>query len=147
MYQNGADILAFATGGVLRLSIQAAGDVVMTAAAPTSTTSVGFRGVPVSDRAASYTLVLADAAFCQNYTGAGTHTLTIPANASVAYPIGTVLTFINTGTGNVSIAITTDTMRLVGAGTTGTRTLAPHGQATAHKITATLWYISGVGLT
>ena len=39
------------------------------------------------------------------------------------------------------------TMRLAGAGTTGTRTLAANGVATALKITATEWIISGTNLT
>jgi hypothetical protein len=38
-------------------------------------------------------------------------------------------------------------MRLAGAGTTGNRTLAANGVATAIKLTATEWIISGVGLT
>jgi hypothetical protein len=38
-------------------------------------------------------------------------------------------------------------MRLAGAGTTGSRTLAANGVATAIKLTATEWIISGVGLT
>ena len=75
-------------------------------------------------------------------------TFTIPANASVAFEIGTTLTFINQHSGGViTIAITTDTMRLAGAGTTGNRTLAADGIATAVKITSTEWIISGVGLT
>jgi hypothetical protein len=37
-------------------------------------------------------------------------------------------------------------MTLAGAGTTGTRTLAANGIATALKIAATSWIISGVGL-
>jgi len=38
-------------------------------------------------------------------------------------------------------------MRLAGAGTTGNRTLAANGVATAIKITSTEWIISGTGLT
>jgi hypothetical protein len=38
-------------------------------------------------------------------------------------------------------------MRLAGAGTTGSRTLAANGVATAIKITSTEWIISGTGLT
>lgn len=75
-------------------------------------------------------------------------TWTIPANSSVPYPIGTTLTFVNeNGAGTLTIAITTDTMRLAGAGTTGSRTLAANGQATAIKVTSTAWQINGVGLT
>jgi hypothetical protein len=65
----------------------------------------------------------------------------------VAYAIGTAITFINLSATNVSIAITTDTMYLSSAGTTGTRTLAQYGSATALKITSTSWLISGSGLT
>jgi hypothetical protein len=58
------------------------------------------------------------------------------------------LTFINQhAAGVVTIAITSDTMRLAGAGTTGSRTLAADGIATAIKIASTEWLISGTGLT
>jgi hypothetical protein len=60
---------------------------------------------------------------------------------------GTALTFVNRNSaGAVTIAITTDTIRLAGAGTTGSRTLAANGIATAIKITLTEWIISGTGL-
>jgi len=66
----------------------------------------------------------------------------------VAFPIGTMVTFVNdNAAGAISIAITTDTMRLAGAGTVGTRTLAANGIATILKLTATSWIISGSGLT
>lgn len=75
-------------------------------------------------------------------------TWTIPANSSVPYPIGTTLTFVNdNGAGALTIAITTDTLRLAGAGTTGSRTLAANGVATAVKMTSTSWQINGSGLT
>lgn len=75
-------------------------------------------------------------------------TWTIPANASVPYPIGTTLTFVNdNAAGALTIAITSDTMRLAGAGTTGSRTLAANGVATAVKMTSTSWQINGSGLT
>lgn len=75
-------------------------------------------------------------------------TWTIPANASVPYPIGTTLTFINqNGAGSLTIAITSDTLRLAGEGTTGSRTIAANGVATAVKTAATEWQINGTGLT
>jgi len=73
-------------------------------------------------------------------------TFTIAANASVAYPVGTCITFINE-INTVTIAINSDTLVLAGAGTTGSRTLAANGIATAIKITSTKWIISGTGLT
>lgn len=98
----------------------------------------------------NYTLVAADASKHILHPSADTsaRTFTIPANASVPYPIGTTLTFINqNGAGVVTIAINSDTMRLAGAGTTGSRTLAANGMATAIKITSTEWIINGTGLT
>jgi len=74
-------------------------------------------------------------------------TFTIDSNANVAYDTGTVLTFINMSSSSLSIAITTDTMYLAGTGSTGTRTLAQYGIATAIKMTSTTWLISGNGLT
>lgn len=74
-------------------------------------------------------------------------TYIIPANASIPFEIGTVLSFVNMSTNAVTISITTDTMYLAGSGTTGNRTLAQYGMATALKLTATTWIISGSGLT
>jgi hypothetical protein len=108
------------------------------------------RKIAQNSHSADYTLVLADAGKHQLHPSADTtaRTFTIPANGSVAYEIGTALTFINQdGAGVLTIAITTDTMRLAGAGTTGSRTLAANGIATAIKLTATEWFISGAGLT
>ena len=114
------------------------------------TDQVGFRNVPQNSKSAAYTLVLADAGHHILHPSADTtaRTMTIPANSSVAYPVGTALTFVNQASAGVmTIAITTDTMRLAGAGTTGSRTLAANGMATALKLTSTEWIISGTGLT
>jgi hypothetical protein len=114
------------------------------------TNAVGFHTIPQNSQSAAYTLVLADSGKHIFHPSADTtaRTFTIPANGSVAFPIGTAITFINqNGAGVITIAITTDTMRLAGAGTTGSRTLAANGVATAIKVTSTEWIISGVGLT
>jgi hypothetical protein len=113
------------------------------------TNAVGFRSIPQNSQSANYTLVLADAGkhIYHPASDANARTFTIPANSSVAYPVGTAITFINRTSQVVSIAITTDTMYLSSAGTTGTRSLAQWGSATAVKITSTEWLISGSGLT
>ena len=113
--------------------------------------NIGYLNIPQNSQSAAYTCVLADAGKHILHPAGDTtaRTFIIPANSVVAFPIGTAITFINqNGTGGViTIAITTDTMRLAGAGTTGSRTLARKGVATAIKITATEWIISGSGLT
>ena len=116
------------------------------------TDSVGFRNIPQNAQTGSYTMVLADAGkHIYHASGAGAATYTIPAATSVAYPIGTAITFINLSATSISIAITTDTMYLSSAGTTGTRTLAQYGSATAIKVSGLsssgIWVISGSGLT
>ena len=113
------------------------------------TDEVGFKNIPQNSKSAAYTLVLADAGkhIFHPSTDANARTFTIPANSSVAYAIGTALTFINMTAAVVTIAITTDTMYLSSAGTTGSRSLAIYGSATAIKMTSTTWLISGSGLT
>lgn len=100
--------------------------------------SVGFRGIPQSSNATN-TLALTD-------NGKAIHTAsnqTIPANASVAFPIGASIMIVNTGGSSLTIAITSDTLRWSGTSTTGTRTLAGYGQCVIRKISATEWRILG----
>lgn len=112
-----------------------------------STTQVGYMGLPQNLNPTSpYTVTAADNGKHIYMTTTG-GTITIPANGTLALPIGFSFAIINAGSVSTSIAITTDTMYLAGAGTTGTRTLAAYGMATAVKITSTSWIISGNGLT
>jgi hypothetical protein len=113
------------------------------------TDAVGFRNTPVNSQSAAYTAVLADAGKTIFHPASDNNarTFTIPANSSVAYPVGTVLTFVNLAAADVTIAITDDTLYLAGPGTTGSRTLAEYGIASAVKLASTTWLISGNGLT
>jgi len=67
--------------------------------------------------------------------------MTIPANASVAYPVGTQLNFMQLGAGQVTVGITSDTLNVEAA-----LTLKLTGQfavATALKVSATEWTLFG----
>lgn len=100
-------------------------------------------------KSADYTLVLTDAGKHIYHPSADTtaRTWTIPSNSSVAFPIGTVISFVNDDSaGDITIAITTDTLRLAGSISTGSRTLLANGLATIMKVTATSWFISGSGV-
>ena len=104
-------------------------------------TSVGFRGTP-QVTATTRTLDLTDA----GKQIAATGTVMIPPNSgvgSVAFPIGTAVVVYNNSAASISIAITTDTLRLAGTATTGTRTLALRGLATLVKVAAAEWVASG----
>lgn len=101
-----------------------------------------------NSKSAAYTTVLTDGGkhILHPTADNNARTFTIDSNANVAYPIGTAITFVNQ-INTVTIAITSDTMTLASAGTTGSRTLAANGIATALKISTTGWIISGTGLT
>lgn len=141
--------IALATGGSERLRISGTGDAYFAAVvAPESTLSVGYRGVPQNAKTANYTLALTDSGGHIYLTGStASQSITIPANASIAFPIGTAISIISDSTVNWSVAITTDTMQLAGTTTTGTRTLASGAVATLIKVTATKWFISGAGVS
>jgi hypothetical protein len=116
--------------------------------AATLADSVGYVGIPVNSQSAAYGLLATDAgkSIVHPISDNNARTFTIPDNGTVPFPVGTTITFINM-INTVTIAITTDTMYLAGAGTTGSRTLAAYGMATAVKVTSTSWIISGNGLT
>ena len=133
-------------------SITFAGTDSTTMTFPPTSSSIGYLNIPQVGGAAktgNYTGLLADSGQMA-VMNATTLTYTIPANSSVAYPVGTVLTIVNTFAGNLTIAITTDTLTIAGTTTGGagvSRTLAQNGVATALKVTSTSWYISGSGLS
>lgn len=109
-----------------------------------------FGGPTQNSQSAAYGLLITDAGGQIYHPSADTtpRTWTIPANGSVAYAIGTKIELVNDcSAGAITLAITTDTMTLFPAGTTGTRSIAACGMATLTKVTATKWVITGVGVT
>jgi hypothetical protein len=141
--------LLYALNGttLLRRTIGAAGQVLsVTSGFP----AWAYPGSVVNSQSADYTLALTDQGGRVYHPAADTsaRTWTIPANSSVAVPIGTAITIINdTSAGALTIAITSDTLVFAGTGSTGSRTLAANGDATLLKIGATRWRINGTGLT
>lgn len=107
----------------------------------------GFKGTPQRSISSSDDLELNDAGACVYLSGGIAQTLTVPANASIAFPVGTRVEVINDSGNAWSIAITTDTLEQFVTGDTGTRTLADNGKAILEKVAATTWKISGLGLT
>ena len=108
--------------------------------------NIGWRDVPQTAKTTSYQLVISDRGKQVKMSGTSL-TLTVPANATVAFPIGTTIMIVNTDATSLTIAITTDTMTLANSTTTGSRTLARNGMATLTKIDTTSWLIAGSGLT
>lgn len=108
--------------------------------------NTGFRNVPQTAQG-TYTYALTDSGknVSPNATGL-THT--IPANATVAFPSGTVIVAFNNSGGDLTIAPTGGvTLYLAGTTSTGSRTLAHRGLASIMKVSTDIWVISGTGLS
>ena len=118
-------------------------DVTITATGTIAANSIGYRGLPQNSQTASYTLALADAGKHISITTGG---VVIPANSSIAFPVGTAIVVFNDSGTSQNISITTDTLRQAGTANTGTRTLAQYGLATCVKVASTTWVISGAGV-
>lgn len=149
----GTDVQAFNANTVITDSSQTLTNKTISGASNTltvdGTDSVGFRNTPVLEKSADYTLIISDSGktIVHPASDANDRDFTIPANSSVAFAIGTVVSFINLSANDLEILIDTDTMYLAGDGTTGTRTLAQYGVASAIKVASTTWVVSGNGLT
>jgi hypothetical protein len=152
---NGTTIPASATLLTSASSLAAAniaagtlGSTVLSAAGTTTTAGqIGYMGMPqVTATTGNVTIAAQDAG--KHIYSTATRTITIDSNANLALPVGTTITFIAATGATVTISITTDTLILAGTGTsTGSRTLAPFGMATAVKVATNTWFISGNGLT
>ena len=112
-----------------------------------SVNTVGYIGIPQNIQAgAAYTLQFSDAGK-HVYSTAAASTITVPANATTAFPVGTSIILVAGPTTTMTVNITSDTMYLSGFGNTGSRTLGSYGTATLLKVAATTWIISGTALS
>tara|TARA_R110002096_G_scaffold163951_1_gene331543 strand:+ start:1798 stop:2466 length:669 start_codon:yes stop_codon:yes gene_type:complete len=88
----------------------------------------------------AYTTVLSDRAGLITMSSSSSNTITIPPNSSAAYPVGTVLSFSQIGTGQTTI--------VAGAGVTlshvsGLVLTGQYGMASAIQTAANSWIVSG----
>ena len=88
----------------------------------------------------SYTTVLSDRAGLVTMSSSSSNTITIPPTSSAAYPVGTVLSFSQIGTGQSTIA--------AGSGVTlshvsGLVFTGQYGMASAIQIATNSWIVSG----
>jgi len=95
---------------------------------------------------ADYTAVLADSYQVLEIMNKATAiAFKIPTDASVAFPVGTVLTVLNIGVGVCTIsAVTSGTTTILSAGTVAAApTLAQYKSAACIKTAANTWYVVG----
>lgn len=95
---------------------------------------------------ASYTVVLANNGQVVTMDNASANTLSIPTNASVAYPVGTQINVLQIGAGQTTIqAVTsgTTTIQSTGASAAAPKIRARYGMATCIKAATDTWYVIG----
>jgi hypothetical protein len=94
----------------------------------------------------TYTVVAADQfQVLVRATNASAKTFSIPTDATLDYPIGTAITFINSGAGLLTInAVTSGTTTITSAGAVSAApTVGQHKAATAVKLAANAWTVVG----
>ena len=94
----------------------------------------------------TYTTVLSDSyQVLVTMNNASANALKIPTNASVAHPVGTVITVLNKGAGLCTIsAVTSGTTTVLSAGATAAQpTLSQYKSCALIKLSADLWYVVG----
>jgi hypothetical protein len=99
-----------------------------------------------ADITADYTAVLADSyQVLDSMNKATAIAYKIPTNASVAFPIGTVLNILNKGVGVCTISATTSgTTTILSAGAVAAApTLAQYKMAACVKVATDTWYVVG----
>lgn len=107
-----------------------------------------IKSVDIITANAARTFPLTDNGGAVYKTNTTAYSWTVPANATVAHPVGTVITVCNLGTaGDVTIVQASGvTLTKLGDGSTGNRVLKPYGKATLHKNATNGWDIIGIGL-
>lgn len=113
-----------------------------------SVDSIGYRGVPTLTQDNSYTFVLGDSGQSKLHTSGTAHTYTLPPNASVTFPIGTIIVVANIGAGVVTIARGSGVeLRQATVGTDKNMTVAQWGLCTLYKYGTNSWLAGGPGVS
>jgi len=113
-------------------------------------TAAGYNGLVTfginADATADYTAVSADQyQVLVPMNKATAVAFKIPTNASVAFPVGTVITVLNKGAGTCTIsAVTSGTTTILSAGSTvAAPTLGQYKTAACIKTATDTWYVVG----
>jgi len=148
------------TTSVQRLAIDSSGNITFGPGSGTTTINgnIAFTGTLTSpiitysinaQTNTTYTAALTDAAAIVTMNNASANTFNIPTNASVAFPVGSSITIIQTGSGNTTIsAVTSGTTTIASNGATSNapKLRTQYSAATAIKIQQTpseVWYVVG----
>jgi hypothetical protein len=137
---SGSSVTLYGTQYVSVTSGRAALDVVPITASATASV------IAANTQTASYTTVLADAGQSVEMNSASATVLTIPPNATVAYPVGTVIEVVRLGAGSVTLTPgsgVTLRNRLEAAGTTSRTLASQYSAASLRKRATNEWVLVG----
>jgi hypothetical protein len=110
--------------------------------------SVGYLNIPQVSLASNVTTALTDSGKHYYSTSASNLALTIANNTSVSWAVGTAISLVNRGTGNITVAQGSGvSLYLAGNATAGNRTVATYGMATLMNVAANIWMINGTGVS
>ncbi len=110
--------------------------------------AIGYKEIPPVVLSANDTIALEDSGKHFRSTTAGNITLSIPTNATVAFPTGTAISIVEQAAGNILVnAISGVTLYQAGNSTAGNRVLSTYGVATLMKVDTDTWFISGTGVS
>jgi hypothetical protein len=143
VYLNGVAVNAY--GNTQVTSVLAGNITVGNVAGKTSGFTLGYLEMP-QVTAANVTLALTDSGKHFYDTSTAPITITIPTNANVAFPIGTVVSAVNGSTGNLIVDKGSVTLYLGGNATSASRTITSYGVATLMKVATDTWFINGSGV-
>jgi len=109
--------------------------------------TIGYRDIPQVSFTGNATTAASDAGRHYYSTLATANTLTIANNTSVSWAVGTILTVVNRGSGNITIAQGSGvSLYLAGNSTAGNRTVSTYGMASLLNVAANIWMINGTGV-
>ena len=98
--------------------------------------------VLVDTKSANYTLVLADAGRLLNFNSSSNLTLTVPAESSVNFPVGTQIAITRNGTGDVTISPAANVT--IRSSDNRTKIAKQYAAASLLKIGANEWMLLGL---
>jgi hypothetical protein len=134
-----ANVVGNITGG----NIITAGNV----AGNTAGYAIGYRDIPQVSFTGNATIATTDAGKHYYSTQSTSYTLTIANNASQGFQVGSAITIVNQGTGNITVAQGSGvTLYIAGNATSGNRIVSTFGMATLIKVATNTWFISGAGV-
>jgi hypothetical protein len=110
--------------------------------------AIGYRDIPQVSFTGNATMAASDAGKHFYSTESTDYVLTIADNSAVSWPVGTAITVVNRGTGNITVAQAAGvSLYLAGNATAGNRVVTTYGMATVLNVAANVWMINGTGVS